>query len=256
MNRLLCGDSTTVEAVQCLMAGERAAAMFTDPPYLVSYDGGNRPQTWGRDGRAISSEDKTKHWDAYTDHESAVSFYREFLAAALAEALSSRPTIYQWFAMMRVEIVLEAWRANKLLAHQILVWHKSHPVLSRTWFMYDYEPCVVGWIQGRQPEVAMRPPNDSRAVWQVAQREGIEQGAGHDHPTMKPVELIRRPIEWHTRPGELIYEPFCGSGTALIAAEMTGRRCYALELSPAFCDAAMLRWQRFTGKTAVRHSAS
>ena len=68
---------------------------------------------------------------------------------------------------------------------------------------------------------------------------------------MKPVELIRRPIDWHTKPGELIYEPFSGSGTAIIAAEMTGRRCYALELSPAFVDVAVNRWQRFTGQEAV-----
>ena len=71
------------------------------------------------------------------------------------------------------------------------------------------------------------------------------------HPTQKPVELYRRPIGYHTKPGELIYEPFSGSGTAIIAAEMTGRRCYALELSPAFVDVAIERWQRFTGQTAL-----
>ena len=71
------------------------------------------------------------------------------------------------------------------------------------------------------------------------------------HPTMKPVELIRRPIEWHTRPGELIYEPFCGSGTAIIAAEMTGRRCYAIELAPQFIDVAVIRWQNYSGSPAA-----
>ena len=67
---------------------------------------------------------------------------------------------------------------------------------------------------------------------------------------MKPVELIRRPILYHTKPGDLIYEPFCGSGTALIAAQATGRACYAIEQSPAFCDVAVARWERYTGKTA------
>jgi DNA modification methylase len=247
-HRLACGDSTDPATVERLMAGERAVAMITDPPYLVDYDGGNHPQTWGKDGAAICSEQKTRHWDAYTDHDSAVTFYRDFLAAGIAEALTDRPVIYQWFGAMRADVVMDAWRTNELLCHQILVWHKSRPVLGRCWFMWDYEPCMVGWIEGRQP--TLRPPADARAVWDVDQREGIEEGAGTIHPTMKPVEVIRRPIEWHTRPGELIYEPFSGSGTALIAAEMTGRRCYAIELSPAFVDVAVARWERFTGEKA------
>ena len=90
----------------------------------------------------------------------------------------------------------------------------------------------MGWLEGKQPEVALRPPNNAAAVWDVDQKEGVEEGLGAVHPTIKPVELIRRPILWHTRPGELIYEPFSGSGTALIAAELTGRRCYAIELAP------------------------
>ncbi len=73
---------------------------------------------------------------------------------------------------------------------------------------------------------------------------------------MKPVETVRRPIEYHTKPGGLIYEPFCGSGTALIAAEETGRVCYAIEHSPAFVDVAVARWERFTGKQAHRAPAS
>ena len=169
---------------------------------------------------------------------------------ALAEALSERPTIYQWFGAMRTDIVMDAWRANDLLCHQILIWHKSRPVLGRCWFMWDYEPCMVGWIQGSQP--TLKPPADARAVWDIDQREGIEDGAGNVHPTMKPVEVIRRPIEWHTRPGELIYEPFSGSGTAIIAAEMTGRGCFAVELSPAFVDVAVQRWEHFTGRTTTR----
>jgi DNA modification methylase len=247
-HRLLCGDSTDPEQVRRLVAGERAAAMITDPPYLVDYDGGNHPQTWSRDGKAITSEEKTKHWDAYTDHDSAVTFYRDFLAAALCEALTERPLLYQWFGMMRVDVVLEAWRANGLLAHQVIIWHKSRSVLTRCDFMWDYEPCMYGWVEGMRPASSLRPPAEATAVWEVA--SAIEDNPGSIHPTMKPVELVRRPIEWHTIPGGLIYEPFSGSGTALIAAEMTARRCCAMELSPAFVDVAVLRWQRYAGKEA------
>ncbi len=77
-----------------------------------------------------------------------------------------------------------------------------------------------------------------------------------EHPTQKPVELFTRPLTYHTKPGEIVYEPFAGSGTALIAAEVTGRVCYALELEPRYCDVIVRRWERLTGKTAERVPAA
>jgi len=120
-------------------------------------------------------------------------------------------------------------------------------VLTYSHFMWDYEPIMYGWPAGHMP--AVKPPAEARAVWEIA--SAIEDAPGSIHPTMKPVELVRRPIEWHTRPGEPIYEPFSGSGTAIVAAEMCGRRCHAMELSPVFVDVAVVRWQRFTGKQAI-----
>ena len=152
--------------------------------------------------------------------------------------------------MMRFETVLAAWRENGLLAHQVVIWHKSRVVLGRSWYMYDYEPCLVGWVAGRQPVPERRPPANAAAVWQVASTEGNEAVIA-SHPTVKAVELIRRPIAYHTQAGELLYEPFAGSGTAIVACEMTGRRCYAVELAPQFVDQAVLRWQAFSGKQAT-----
>jgi DNA modification methylase len=256
-HRLLCGDATKAEDVTRLMAGKRAALMATDPPYLVDYDGGNHPRTVGNGGKwqpgmgnpsKWKPKEATKHWDAYTDPTSAAEFYRSFLTTAVTCALGERPAIYQFFAVMRTDIVFEAWRQAGLLAHQILIWKKSRAVLTHCDFLWDYEPFVYGWIQGKKPE--KRPPSDSRTTWEIESK--IEDNPGSVHPTMKPTELIRRPIEYHSAPGELIFEPFSGSGTAIIAAELTGRACYALELSPIFCDVAVQRWQRFTGKLAVR----
>src|SRR4029077_18887256 len=76
-------------------------------------------------------------------------------------------------------------------------------------------------------------------------------GQGFEHGTQKPVECMRRPIENNSSPGQAVYEPFCGSGTTIIAAEMTGRDCFAIELLPQYVDVAVLRWQAFTGAVAM-----
>lgn len=244
--RLLCGDATKAGDVRRLMDGKRATLMATDPPYLVDYDGGHHPATIANGGKAGRVYEK--EWDAYRDAEHSVEFYAAFLKAAVDEALSAAPALYQWFAITRVESVLAAWRQVGLLAHQTLIWKKSRAVLTYSDYLWDYEPFLYGWVEGKRP--AHRPPADARTVWEIESK--IDDGAGSVHPTMKPVETIRRPIRYHTAPGELIYEPFAGSGTALIAAEELGRSCYALETSPVFCDVTVARWQAFSGEQAVR----
>jgi DNA modification methylase len=245
-HRLLCGDATSSADVKRLMAGKRASLMATDPPYLVDYDGGHHPATEANGGKTGKSYEK--EWDAYKDAEHSVEFYAAFLRAAIDEALVEAPAIYQWFAVTRVECVLAAWREAGLLAHQTLIWRKSRAVLTYSDYLWDYEPFLYGWISGKRPE--RRPPADARTVWEIESK--IDDGAGSVHPTMKPVETIRRPICYHTAPGELIYEPFSGSGTAIIAAEELGRSCYALERSPVFCDVAVKRFEAFSGEAAVR----
>jgi DNA modification methylase len=245
-HRLLCGDATDEADVRRLMAGERAALMATDPPYLVGYDGGAHPPTEGNGGKAGRAYEKA--WGTYVDHEDTPEFYARFLGAAVEHALSEAPAIYQWFGMTRIESLLAAWREVGLLPHQVLIWRKSRAVLTYSEYLWDYEPLLYGWRQGCRP--ALRPPAETRAVWEIESR--IEDGGGGVHPTQKPLECVRRPIVYHTLPGGLIYEPFAGSGTALIAAEELGRVCYALELSPAFCDVVVARWERFTGQKAVR----
>lgn len=261
-HRLLCGDSTLPEDVVRLMDGKRAVLMATDPPYLVDYDGGNHPPTVANGGLAPTPDNQwkagmgnkskwksdpdagTKHWDAYVDHEHSVAFYETFLRAAVDNALAKAAAIYQCFGAMRCEVLFSAWREAGLLPHQMLVWHKTRAVLTHCDFLWDYEPMMYGWVQGSRPPSPRRPPANTQAVWEIASGGDDTSGV---HPTQKPVELIRRCITYHTKPGELIYEPFSGSGTAIIAAEQTGRSCYAMELSPAFVGVACERYRIFAG---------
>ena len=239
-HRLLCGDATGVEDVRRLMAGTRSPLMPTDPPYLVNYQGGNHPQSWHN-----RAEVKNKHWDDYQEGDGA-TFFTDFLRVALAEALSPNPALYQFHASSRQTLVEQAWRENGLLVHQQLIWVKSRAVLTHSHYLWQHEPCFYGWVQGKQP--SKKPPTTATTVWSIDQA-GESSGL---HPTQKPVELLRRMVEYHTRPGEAVYEPFAGSGTALVACEQLGRSCYALEVSPAFCDVVVQRWEDLTGQTARR----
>ena len=128
-----------------------------------------------------------------------------------------------------------------------MIWVKARGVLTRSHFLWQHEPCFYGWPKGSMPDKDRRPPPSERTVWEIDQA-GEQDGI---HPTQKPTAIFEKPIQFHTRPGEVVLEPFSGSGTQLIAAERLGRRCFALELSPAFGDVAVRRWEQATGKEAT-----
>ncbi len=241
-HRLMCGDSTNADDVLKLMAGERAALCATDPPYLVDYDGDNHPQSFER---VKKGKDNNKSWDAYIDPSSSVEFFSSFLRVAIAHALVENPAFYQWHASRRQALVEAAWTENGLLFHQQIIWVKPRPILTRSHFMWQHEPCFYGWIEGKPP--TQRPPasGECTSVWTIdGENDGI-------HPTQKPLEVFTRPIGYHTDAGALVYEPFSGSGSQLIAAAKTGRRCYAMELAPEFVDVARIRWTNFARAAGI-----
>jgi DNA modification methylase len=236
-HRLLVGDSTDTGAVERLFAGKTAVLMATDPPYLVDYQGGNHPESNSSRGRTT----RDKHWDDYHDPEAAVSFFAGFIRAALPHLIPNVP-IYQWHAHRRQALVEQAWREAGLLVHQQIIWAKERAVLTHSHYMWGHEPCFYGWPEGKAPK--RKPPADTSTVWEIA---GESLGV---HPTQKPLAVFERPISYHTQPGDVVYEPFAGSGTQFIAAERLSRVCFGMELDPHFATVILARWESFTGETA------
>ncbi|MFT3838957.1 MAG: DNA methyltransferase [Myxococcaceae bacterium] len=239
-HRLLCGDSTNTTDVAKLLNGERAVLMATDAPYLVDYD--------GEDRRGSKKKNVEPGWDTFIDAKTAVDFFYNFIRVALDVALVEKPWVYQWYASRRHTLVEAAWQRAGLFVHQQLIWVKPRPVLSRSHFMWRHEPCLYGWVEGKQPDKDRRPSvsGDNSTVWEI---DGDTSGL--DHPTVKPLPIFERPLGYHTLPGELVFEPFAGSGTQLIAAARLGRRCCAMELSPAFCDVIRIRWTKYARSAGV-----
>jgi DNA modification methylase len=232
-HRLMCGDSGSNFDVVALMDGKTAKLCATDPPYLVSYDAKNHPSKDFSDG-------KNKDWNGrYADKQKTEPlgpFYEAFLRQALAVCVDDA-AIYVWHASQRQVEVEEAMRNCGILVHQQIIWVKNKPVLTHSFYMWQHEPCFFGWQQGNKPK---RNPGDfPTTVWQVD--VPVLPGVESRHPTEKPLELFATPILLHTKPGDLCYEPFSGSGTHLCAAQKAGRRCFAMEIEPAFVAIALER---------------
>lgn len=242
-HRLLCGDATsTVDLTRLFWnekgTNEKAVLLATDPPYGIAFEGGSHPPT------KSNNEGRDKAWGRAVDPELAPDFFTAWLRACL-EACSERAPVYQWHSPKRRAALEEGWNANGLLLHQDLVWTKNRAVLTYAHFMIRHEVCAYGWRQGFQPETDRRPPSDATTVWVMGhEQDGI-------HPTQKPLELFERPIAYHTKEGEIVLEPFSGSGSQLMAAEKLGRRCFALEIAPGYVDVAIARWQESTGRAAT-----
>ena len=239
-HRLLCGDATDAGQVALLMGGERAALIASDPPYGVGVD-----HRW-RDGlrqKGGSARTATLLNDDRCD-------WRE------AFQLTDAAVAYIWHGALYGGEAKAALEASGFQVRQQIVWVKQVHVLSRSHYQWQHEPC---WYAVRKGATAnWQGGRTQTTVWQAASPImpfGSKQAedAVTPHPTQKPLELFTRPILNHTRPGEIVYEPFCGSGTCLIAAEQTGRRCFALELDPRWCDVIRDRYHAFAAREQGKH---
>jgi DNA modification methylase len=239
-HRLMCGDSTNPQDVAKLMAGELAALVATDPPYLVDYTGA-RPEKNGRDSG--------KDWsDVYheIDIKDADAFFRS-LFSNIVSVMAPHAAVYTWHAHRRCGLIQRVWEELGILDHQQIVWVKPNSVFGRVHWHFQHEPCMMGWKKGSLPRRLLEHEHSS--VWHV-DWEGKSRVVGNEHPTQKPLELFARPMKMHTVAGDVVFEPFSGSGSQLIAAEQLGRKCRAIEIEPVFVDVAIRRWQTMTGQAA------
>jgi len=237
-HRLLCGDSTNAEDVRRLMNGERAVLFATDPPYLVDYDGSNHPT-------------RNKDWSAsygttWDDSSQGAELYDGFIAAAVAEAITEDAAWYCWHASRRQAMLEACWEKEGAFVHQQIIWVKDRGVLTRSHYLWKHEPCFMGWIKGKRPPKVADETLPS--TWEMPSFTRDERP---DHPTPKPLDAFGIPMRQHVERGGLCYEPFSGSGSQIIAGEANGRRVFAMEISPAYVDVAVERWQTETGRDAI-----
>ncbi|QYX58072.1 ParB N-terminal domain-containing protein [Roseovarius sp. SCSIO 43702] len=237
-HRLLCGDSTSSDDVRRLMNGERAILFATDPPYLVDYDGSNHP-TRNKDW----SQSYGTTWD---DSSQGAELYDGFIAAAVAEAITEDAAWYCWHASRRQAMLEECWEKAGAFVHQQIIWVKDRGVLTRSHYLWKHEPCLMGWRRpNRPPKVA---DETLASTWEMPSFTKEERP---DHPTPKPLDAFGIPMRQHVARGGLCYEPFAGSGSQIMAGEANGRRVFAMEISPAYVDVAVERWQAETGREAI-----
>lgn len=233
-HRLLCGDSTSAADGRKVLGSVKPHLMVTDPPYGVDYDPSWRADAnkWkgsnvklGAKAMGRVSNDHLADWTKAWEHFSG-------------------DVAYVWHGGLRsVEQAQSLEQAGFVIRSQI-IWDKTRLVISRGNYHWQHEACWYAVRKGKNGHW-----NGSRkesTVWAIPKSQASETG----HGTQKPVECMRRPIENNSSPGQAIYEPFCGSGTTIIAAEITGRSCHAIELMPQYVDVAVTRWQAFTGESA------
>jgi DNA modification methylase len=248
-HRVLCGDATSAEAVARLLAERKPRLMVTDPPYGIELDSEWRDRA-GLNGCGPAEPSYMKKRTAGHTETSISGDTRADWSDAFA-LVPNLEVAYVWHASKFTREVLDGLLHIGFLHHQQIIWNKGRTVLTRTHYWFQHEPC---WYVRKKNAPWLGKAGENSTIWNSPSPKFIMGGSDeekYDHPTQKPVELMRRPILNHLRRGELVYDPFLGSGTTLAAAELTERICYGLELDPKYADVVVTRWQNLTGKLAT-----
>jgi DNA modification methylase len=233
-HRVLCGDSTLAHSFEVLMAGMRADMVFCDPPYNVDY--------------ANSAKDKLRGTNRPILNDNLGDGFYDFLLSALKPTIASCDgAVYVAMSSSELDTLQAAFREAGGKWSTFVIWAKNTFTLGRADYQRQYEPILYGWPVGAARHWC--GDRDQSDVWQIKKPHKNDL-----HPTMKPVELVERAIRNSSRPGNVVLDPFGGSGTTLIAAEKTGRLAHLIELDPKYVDVIVRRWQDWTGKQATREA--
>jgi len=233
-HRLVCGDSTDADVVAKCLNGVEPHLMVTDPPYGVEYDASWRNNAKRPDG---------KFYGAFAVGEVTNDNQADW---SEAWALFPGDVAYVWHADKKAHIVANSLIDNGFNIRAQIIWAKNNMVIGRGDYHPKHEPC---WYAVKDKKTGHYVGGRKQTtIWDISKPMKSETG----HSTQKPVECMKRPIENNSSPGQAVYEPFSGSGTTIIAAEMTGRVAHAIELNPAYVDVAVKRWEDFTGEVAER----
>jgi DNA modification methylase len=248
-HRVLCGDSTLAENVSRLLDECKPILMVTDPPYGIELDSEWRDRA-GLNGCGPAEASYMKHrTEGHT--ETTISGDTRADWSEAFELVPSLQVAYVWHASKFTREVLDGLLRIGFEHHQQLIWDKTRTVLTRTLYWFQHEPC---WFVRKKNAPWFGKAGENSTIWASPSPKFIMGGSGeekYDHPTQKPVDLMRRPILNHLKRGELVYEPFLGSGTTLAAAEVTERVCYGIELDGKYVDVIVQRWEKLAGKTAT-----
>jgi DNA modification methylase len=247
-HRLLCGDATDPDDVARLLGGAAPTLLATDPPYGVALDPTWRDGVYNALGPAARPYLRTKgHRNTTLSGDTRVDW---------ADAFALVPSLvvgYIWHAGVHAAAVAAGLERVGFEIVSQVIWDKGLFAIGRSWYHWSHEPC---WVVRRSGvKVKFLGSRDQATVWRAPSPKMIMAGsaeAKQDHPTQKPLVLFETPIRNHLRPGGGVYDPFLGSGTAVIAAERTGTRSYSLEIDPVYVEVALRRWERFSGQEAVR----
>lgn len=223
-HRLMCADSTSIDAVERLMDGRKANMLHTDPPYGVDYEG------------------------VPNDHlkdDQLEAFLRDAFSCAFT-AMAPGSNVYVWHADITALEFISAFRSSgfKQARPSTIQWVKPSLTMSQGDYHSQNEPCLYGWKEG-SGRVRVKDRKQT-TIWKCDRTDEAKV-----HPTMKPVELCQRAIENSSDVNGIVLDLFGGSGSTLIACEKTGRDCRMMELDPKYCDVIIKRWQEFTGEQAT-----
>lgn len=230
-HRIYCGDSRSTDSFKAVLDDKIADITVCDPPYNVDYKARH-----GRDDRKMLGDDQGENYELFLfDICSNILAYTKG-AIYICASSSELATLQKVF-----EEAGGRWST-------FIIWAKNHFTLGKSDYQRQYESILYGWRDGNKR--GWHGGRNQSDLWSYD--KPLHNSL---HPTMKPVELMERAIINSSRPGDIVLDPFSGSGSTLIACERTGRICRTIELDPAFVDVTIKRWQVYTGRNAILSSS-